>query len=114
MRHRPIAVLAALLLALQALLHAFCMPAMGSGGLPICTPHGIQLVPADPGEEPARTLPDCPACQTGQCAAAYTPPARIAVPLPLAVPLNVGQPQHQAFVPVRFARSALARGPPAG
>jgi hypothetical protein len=113
MRRRPLALLAALLLALQALLHAYCMQA-SAGVVPICTPHGIQLVPADPGEEPARTASDCPACQTGQCAAAYTPPTRIAIPLPLAIPPDAGRPQHQACVPARFARSAFARGPPAG
>jgi hypothetical protein len=113
MRRRPLALLAALLLALQALLHAYCMQA-SAGVVPICTPHGIQLVPADPGDDPTPKAPDCPACQSGQCAAACAPPARIAIPLPFAITQDAGRPQHQAFVPVRFARSAFARGPPAG
>jgi hypothetical protein len=113
MRRRPLALLAALLLALQALLHAYCMQA-SAGVVPICTPHGIQLVPADPGDGPTPKAPDCSACQTGQCAAAYTPPTRIAIPLPLAIALDAGQPQQQAFFRVRFARSTFTRGPPAG
>jgi hypothetical protein len=109
-RHRPLAALAALLLALQAVLHTFCMPS-GAGVVAICTPHGIQLVPADPGEQPAPSH-DCPACQAGHCGTAFAPPAQVEITLPTLFGADVAFPVRHETQRARFALIAWARGPP--
>jgi len=112
-RRRPVVVLAALCLALQGLLHAWCMPAMGqAGAIPVCTPDGVKLLPAQPGETPAAPHPDCPACQAGHCSAAFVPPARIAVAAPLAMPSAAAVVRRVAAAAARVAALPPARGPP--
>ena len=112
MSRRGTAVLAALALALNGLLHALCLP-MTAGAVPLCTSSGITWVPAgDPSDAPAHSDQDCPACQAGHCGTAFAPPAALALSTPIAFATAslVFPPQQAPTAAPR--RLAQARGPP--
>lgn len=101
------AVLMALILALQGMLHAWCgtaaaMPAAMVAA--ICTAHGVQWVPPEAPETPQApgktSEHDCLACQAGHCGGGLLPPDPTAAPWPA--------------MATRRPATATATSPPAG
>lgn len=112
---RRAAVLMALILALYGMLHAWCLPAMAlPGGLvAVCTAHGVQWVPADGPEAPAKQKRDCPACQAGHCGVDLASPGLADTPEPPATFGTPGLPGHQHLGGLPSRLFPPARGPPA-
>jgi len=111
---RRAAILMALILALYGMLHAWCLPAMAlPGGLvAVCTAHGVQWVPADGPDTPAKPRHDCPACQAGHCGAGVAPPPATDLPVPTLASVIAGLPHSREAAPALPLQSPPARGPP--
>lgn len=111
------AVLMALILALQGVLHAWCGTAAATPAAmvaAICTAHGVQWVPPEAPEAPSKTSQhDCLACQAGHCGGGLLPPAAAGALLPPAAVGIPGIPGHQRPAGAFARQTPPARGPPA-
>jgi hypothetical protein len=110
---RHVAVLAAYVVALQALLTAFAMPAVAAGGpiFVICSQHGSDSGnPAAPAHHET-----CIACLAGHCAAGWTyaPLASLVEPTAIATALAPILPQTPPPPPASRERPNGPRAPPA-